>query len=264
MADFYYSGQNYTNIQKIKMPEPDNAGGVVPFYSMDGSLDWMGPDAELIGQIYANDMTLADTDFVGWAASTTAKTIKATITVAPTYTASQTTVYSYIVEWLTDINVAYDGTEDNKARLERYFGVQYQDIHRRPYGFVNFESMTDSYNYCTTLLSGGTYTIYRNTSGTETWTSGLSYGLYSSLTAASFSSTTSTSPTLTFKTPVLSARCSTTYWKVANAGKVDVSKTTIRIRANLYRRPAKFSNMRNMYRVGVNLYDNPIPAIPTS
>ena len=263
MADFYYAGQNYTDIQTIKLPEPDNAGGVVPFYSMDGSLDWMGPDAELIKTIYEADVKLSDTAYNGWAVSTTAKTIQATITISTTYTSAHLDIYSYAIEWLLDINLEYDGTQDNKARVVRQCGTQWQDIHRRPYGFDNIASLTDSYNYCTTITSATVYTIYYNSSGTYTWTAGVGYGIYATPTAATFSNTTNTNPTITFKTPVLSARCSTTYFKTANAGKVVQADSIIKIRGRLYRRPAQFSNMRNLYRTGAYLYSHPIEALQT-
>lgn len=263
MADFYFGGQNYLDAPKIEMPVVDNAGGTVPFWAMDGDLDWMGPDVELIGTIYESDIKLSDTDFNGWTPSTTAKTIKTTVTVSPTFTSAQTNVFSYSVEWLIDINIEYDGTQDNKAQVFRQCGTQWQDIHRRPYGVANIESLTDSYNYCNTITSASVYTFYFSSSGTSTWTTGIGYGIYATPTAATFSNTTSTNPTITFKTPVFSARCSTTYFKTANAGKVVQGDSIIKLRGKLYRRPAEFSNMRNFYRSGAYIYGHPIEPLPT-
>lgn len=264
MADFFWAGENKTGVTVIDMPEADNLGGVVPFYSMDEELAWMGPDAEFIKQIYAKDMTLADTNWTSWTPSSTASTMVASETIGTTYPSSEMTVYSYLIEWQYDFQIAYDGTQDSKARIDRVAGTQWQDLHRRPYGYQNIEDMVDSYNYCTTLLSGSYYVYYYNSSGTQTWTTGISYGVYPALVAATFSNTTSTNPTITFKTPTISARTSTSYFKVANAQKVTASSSTLRIRGNLYRRPARFSNLRNLYRSGAYIYSHPIPALTPS
>ena len=57
----------------------------------------------------------------------------------------------------------------------------------------------------------------------------------SSVTAGTLSSTSSLTPTLTIKTPVLSARCSTSYFSTAQAAKVDQENTTVKMNGYLYR-----------------------------
>ena len=260
MADFY-AGQNYADCPKIIMPGEDNIGSV-PFYAMDGALDWMGPDTELIGQIYGKDIKLSNTEFPSWTPSTTAKIIVTTENVTPVYAANMND-YAYTVVWLSDINIVYDGTEDNKAMVTRVCGAQWQSLHRRPYGIANFPSMNHSYNYCATESSGSYYVFYRNTSGTETWTTGISYGFYTTLSAATFSSTSSTTPNVTLKAPTVSARVSTTYLKSANMSRVVAASSIIKIRGVLYRSPATFSPIRNYYDRALEIYNNPIPAIST-
>ena len=241
------------------MPGPNNSG-TVPFYSMDGPLKWMGADVEDVGEFYAGEVALADTDFNGWTPSSTAKTCKATVSLSPTY-AARTEEYEYLINWLVDIPVVYSTTPTGKGEMSRYTAALWQNVHRRPYGIANFETMNHSYNYCANLLTASNYTFYKNASGTSTWTSGISYGLYVTSTTASLSNTTSTTPNITFRTPVIMARTASTYMNATNMGYVDQDDTIVRIRGHLYRAPADFSVLRNGYDKALEVYNNPIPLL---
>ncbi len=253
------AGNTYWDVPEIVVPSWDGVE-TSSFYALTPGLEWMGPYMVPEGQWYEADYTLNNTDFNGWIPSTTAKTIIASVNVSPVFKANMEE-YSYWIRWDMDVNVTYDGTQDGKAQLNRYCASQWQNLQRRSYGISGFQQKTHTQNYCVSAYSASTYTFYNNTSGTSTWTSGISYGIYMGLTAATFSSSTGASPNVTLKTPVVSARCSTTYFKTANAGKVDQQHTTLRIRANIFRVPAIISPIRGMYDAVVDIYNDPIPPL---
>jgi len=217
---------------------------------------WMGVHTEHLGQIYSADYTLADTSFATWTPSTTAKDIIATVT-AGTFVADLDT-YEYFIRWRYDYTAALQTGATLKVQTSRITGSLLQLINRRPYGLANISSATDSYAYCTTLVSAAWYNFYYNTSGTATWTSGQSYGIYPTLTAATFSSTTSATPTVTMKAPKVSARCSSTYFATARASEVDQENSTIKIRGDLFRIDKGCGQIRQSYIDAIYVYNNPL------
>ena len=117
--------------------------------------------------------------------------------------------------------------------------------------------MNAAYNYSTCLMTGMSYEIYRNTSGTRTWTTNPSYGIYPTNTNCTLSSTSSNNPTVTVKAPKFTARCSTTYLTTANAGKIDQEASCIKWQCDYYRiRPIGI--IRGGYCWACDMYNNPM------
>ena len=153
--------------------------------------------------------------------------------------------YEYILKWETSIDVALLAGATKKAQLIWEGADQYQILCKRPNSLVNIQAYNYNGNTCFTY-----YTVpfmrYYNTSGTSTYTHSISYGLYPGLTAATFSNSTSNTPTVTVKTPTIAARCYKSYFTEARAAEVDQENTSITIVGKLYR-IAVAGAIREMY-----------------
>jgi hypothetical protein len=168
--------------------------------------------------------------------------------------------YEYLIRWRVNVDAAFLPGATKKVQFEKYSASLWQSVHRRPYGFSNFEAENYAYNYCTTMYSGTSYTVYYNSGGTRTWTTGISYGIYAALTAAALSSTASDTPNLTIKTPVINARCNSTYFATARAAELDQDNTVITIRGDLYRIPIGYSSLRHAYGDAIRVFNNGVNA----
>ena len=83
-----------------------------------------------------------------------------------------------------------------------------------------------------------------------------SYGIYPAAVAATFSSSTSNTPTITLKRPTISARCNDSYWKVASAEAQDSANSTIKIIGQLWRVKKSSSPMFGFYKHLIDSYNN--------
>ena len=99
--------------------------------------------------------------------------------------------------------------------------------------------------------------MYWNTNGAKTYTYSISYGIYPAATAATFSSATADSPTVTVKRPSWSARCSNTYFATARAPELDTDNSTIKIYGEAFE-TERGAALRTMYGGLVDLYNNPL------
>ena len=217
---------------------------------------WMGKNAEFMSNFYTYSGKLSNTTYSSWTPSTSAGSILAT-TNCQTFVADMTK-YEYIIEWLWCVQMAYPDGQTYKACTDRNFGTMYQAIMRRPYGLDNFASQNWAYNYCTTDYTGSGYCIYWSTGGSKSWTSS-QYGVYvSGVTAAGISSTSSNTPTITPKRPVVSAKCNSSYYSTTRAGEVDSANTTIKIVGNLYRVDINTTDMHYQWAKAINMYNNPL------
>ena len=220
--------------------------------------NWMGASPEFVSNIYpTKTYALSETGFNSWTPSTTALDIIAAQTLSPTYKVDFAQ-YEYLIRWRVNIHIALNSGATKKYQIEQTFGSLWQSLHRRPYGLADMTSITDSYNYCTTVLSGSNYVVYWNSSGTKTWTTTTSWGIYPTLTAATFSSTSSTTPNVTFKTPKITAKCNASYWTTARAGEVDKENSTVKIRGDLYRFKYGDGWTRQGYRDALEMYSTPL------
>lgn len=248
-------GADYPNVPSIIVPK--TGGGTAEFIDMDVDLGWMGPNAVHVGTIYSKDYTLADTGFNTWTPSTTATVIVATGAVSQTQVVDLEH-YEYLVRWRCEFINALKSGATKKAQIEKQLGSHWQSIHRRPYGLDNITSLTDSRNYCTNTYATSTLLVYWNTSGTKTWTTTNSYGIYQTYQAATLSSNTSLTPTVTFNYPSISARCYSSYFSTTRAAEVDKANATVKIRGDLYRIDAGFGWTRGFYRDAYAMYGTPV------
>lgn len=218
---------------------------------------WMGNNAELVeADYYTWSGTLKDTSYPSWTPGTSATSILAT-TNAKTFVADMTK-YEYMLEWVWDVETAWPSGQTMSYCPMRNYGAMYQVVMRRPYGLANFESDNWAYNYCTNDYTASCYLIYYNSSKNLTWTT-TQYGVYvSALTAGGLSSTSSNTPTITPKRPVVSARCNSSYFTTTRAGQVDQENTTIKIKMNLYRMDINTSNLHYQWRKAIDMYNNPL------
>lgn len=217
---------------------------------------WLGLEVENLGEVFSDSHKLSGTLFNGWTPSTTAKVIIANTSIG-TFAADMEN-YEYWLKWDIDSVINYNAGFTKKVATERQVYTLWQSLHRRPYGFANIEANEDNYNYCTTAFSGSSYIVYYNSAGTRTWASGVSYGIYGAAQGATFSSTSSLRPTVTMKSPPISARCNTTYFSTAAAAAVDQDASTIKRRGYLFRVKQGSSDCRQFHKEAIDIYNNPL------
>lgn len=190
------------------------------------------PEPEYVQDLYYQEYALEDTDFDTWTPSTTAKTIVASRT-AGTFHADMS-LYEYIQKWEITVNAAYSSGATLKAQIYKQYGDLYQSIYRRPNSWSNIEDWNFNSNAVNTAYNA--YLIrYYSTSGALTYAYTGSYGIYGVVSAPTFSSSTSVTPTVTVKAPSITARCNNTYFATARAAELDKANTIVSIKGELYR-----------------------------
>lgn len=205
------------------------------YHDMSGPLAWLGVDAEFVTSFTLADKKLSATDFDTWTPSTSAADMLATRT-AGTFVASDITEYDYYIIWETTIQVVTANSATKKALPVFLSAYQVQEIIRRPSSFENIvaQNFNNSVNV-SAAVSFNFFRYYGTTTGTLNYTWNTSYGFYATVTANTLSSATAESPTITVKSPKVSARCSTTYMSTANAALVDKDKTVIHQSCKVYK-----------------------------
>lgn len=214
---------------------PKTGGGTAQFYDMDGPMMWLGKDAECINSnVYTKSDTLANTDFASWTPSTTAKTIVAAT--SPATFSADLSQYQYYLIWDCACDMDYTGASPTlKAHFLFSRCYLVQEITKRPSSFANIQNANFDGNACTSLYASNFLRYYGTTTGSVTYSWSTSYGIYFGASAATFSNSTSNTPTVTIKSPTVAARCSTTYFSTGNAAKVNQSNSTWSIKGKLYR-----------------------------
>lgn len=231
-------GATYPTVPSVLLP--NDQSGMSEFFDMSDDMSWLGADATLVHEITPIEIALKDTNFDTWTPSTTAATVVASQTLS---TASQKYVatdllvdggYNYINVWNMKLPVVYTGSPTNKALPVFSCGLLIQSMFRRYSSFANLLDGNLN-NGVTAQQTLATFERYYNSSGSLTYTNGASYGFYFANVAPTLSSATAQSPTITLKTPTMSARCSTTYLSTTNAGLVDKENTKLTITCKVYR-----------------------------
>lgn len=212
--------------------------------------NWVGSKPELVEKVYDEEVALEDTGFATWTASTTATSMRATENV-DTFVADMVN-YEYLLRWQYRLEVVYNAGATKKAIPKVECTEVWQTIFKRPSNLANLNSGTFNGNVCATVYTAPLYNYY-NTSGTETMTYSNSYGVYPSVTAATFSSSTSNTPTVTIKTPVINARCNSTYFATGRYGDIDQTNTKYHLVCELYRIPIG-GTLRSFYNNLVDTY----------
>lgn len=222
------AGKYLTGVQTISAVAP-------PYYDMSGDMAWLGADATLVKEITLADVKLSETDFASWTPSTTATDILATRT-AGTFTASDMPNYDYFILWETKIPIVYLSGSTNQAKGIYLAAFHVQSIVRRASSYANLQAGVLNNNVNLSAFTGGNfYRYYNATLNNLTYTNNTSYGFYGTVTANTLSSTTAAAPTVTLKTPKVTARCSTTYLSTGNAQKIDQTNTVIKQTCKVYR-----------------------------
>ena len=230
--DIVIAGAQFQTVPSIVVPKA--GGGEATFYDMEGEMAWMGKGAECISDsFYSFSDTLDNTNYAGWTPSTSARSCIATKT-AGTFSADMDD-YEYYIVWKCTADIAYDGTETQKALTVFDRAYLVQQLFRRPSSWANIQAEVSNGNVCATLLGANFLRYYRTTTGSITYTWAGSYGFYYTAQAATFSSSTSAAPTITVKTPVFYARCNTTYLSTTNAAKVDQAQSTLTMHCEVWR-----------------------------
>lgn len=221
-----FMGATYNGVPAIVLPA--SPSGTATFYDYD----FLGKMAEFIETVYEDEVALADTLFASWTPSTTAKAIRATQT-AKTFAADMAR-YEYILKWETSFNAVLNEGATTKAQLIWEGADQYQILCKRPNSLANIAAENFNGNTCNTYFTVP-FMRYYNTSGVETYTHSISYGIYPGLTASTFSSSTSNTPTVTIKTPTINARCHNSYFTTARAAELNQTESIFKTVGKLYR-----------------------------
>ncbi len=231
----------------------DEMDAAVDGISTFDALSWLGEGAELVATYDKESTLLSSTTYASWTPSTTAKTIKSGAS-AGTYTIDMAN-YDYFIRWQFYCEPVYNGSQTNTARFIKTVQEIYQGVFRRPSTLANIAALNDSANVCQTVNTPSLMEYYNNSSS-HTFTWAASYGIYASAAAATFSSSTATSTTMTVKRPAISARCSTTYFSTSNAGNVDQSATYFHTKGYLYRIKKGKSLAYNQYHNVCSVFNN--------
>ena len=245
MADILYHGKTYIGVRQLQTGD-----NLIPMWDMSDAMSFLGKNVECIdSNVYTKEDVLKNTDWATWTPSTTAQVLVASET-AGTFAADMAN-YSYYLVWECAVDPVYASGATDAARsiLTRAYIVQ--EITKRPSTVANIGTGTFNGNACASVYASSLLEYY-NGSGTLTNTWSASYGWYFSAVAATFSNSTSDSPTVTIKTPTMSARCSTTYLSTANAGKVSKDDSEWYIKGKLYR-VKRNGIMRSLYEKVVGL-----------
>ena len=215
------------------------------YYDMSGEMSWLGKDAECIDNaVYSITDALKNTTFNTWTPSTTAATMVSAK--SPKTFVADLSQYEYYLVWDCGVDMEYTGYPTLKAHFLFSRCYLVQQINKRPSTFANIQANNFDGNACTSLYTSNFLRYYGTTQGSVTYTWSTSYGLYFGASAATFSNSTANNPTVTIKTPTLSARCSTTYFSTGNAALVDKANSEYWIRGKLYR-VKKEGIIRNIY-----------------
>ena len=197
------------------------------YYDMSGPMSWLGKDATaVVSDFYSKVDTLKNTAWNGWTPSTNAQVCVESVTLSDAkFTATSMDLYDYYIIWECGVDVVYTGSPTLKAlpQLARAYIVQ--QLTRRPSSWANIQAANFNTNVTAGLYTSSFLRYYGTTTGSSTFTWAASYGLYFGQTAPTLSSTTAASPTITPKTPTLSARCSTTYMSTTSAAAVDAEES---------------------------------------
>lgn len=187
---------------------------------------------EKIRDLWSGSFTLADTTYGSWTASTTAKSIMATATLG-TFSADMKN-YLYVIKWKYRFDAIYTEGATLKAIPKRQCMESWQVLYRRFSTLTQLRAGTrPAYNAVATQFTAPALEYY-NTSGTDTLYISSTYGIYMAVQAATFSSTSSNSPTVTYKRPTINARCNSSYFATGRKAEIDTT-SPFSIKAELWR-----------------------------
>ena len=253
------AGASYPDVPSIIVPK--TGGGEAEFYDMSDPMSFLGKDVEILTtDFYSRVDTLDNTPFASWTPSSTAVVFAPSVTLSDKkFTAEDLDNYQYYIEWHCGLDPVYTGSPTKKALPQMARCCLIQEIGRRAGSMASIQSETFNYNVNMNWPAYSFLQYYGTTTGTSTYTWAASYGFYNGYTAPTISSTSADSPTITPKTPTMSARTSTTYMSAANAGLVDQANTKFWILGKKIYRIKRNGVLANFYRKQVEVINETPP-----
>lgn len=216
------------------------------------STSYLGTNPVKIADYATQTVALSSTSFATWTPSTTYTTIYASSDVG---TAVLDLVnYNYNIVWFFDIEYKYDGTESSVSKALRTCQCMQHSIYKNPTNLTNLQSQNFNGNHCTNLVTAGLIDYY-DTSSVKKLTYTVSTAAYLNPSYATFSNSTSNTPTITVKSPSIRFVCNNTYLSTSNCAKIDKANTKFTLRGELWR-VDKDSVLQGMYRNIVELYNS--------
>ena len=226
--------EEQTAVAAGKFTTGDVLVGPIPStYMPKSAWSWMGVGPEKLDLDYSLTLALKDTNFPSWTPSNTAGSIRATANVK-TFTADMAN-YEYFLHWTYRIDAVTTDGATLKAQIIRECQDAWQHLLRRP-NTVTVESGDFVGNGCVTVMTAPLL-VYYNTSGNRGYVYSNINGIYPTVQAATFSNSTSDTPTVTVKTPVIYAKCHDSYMTTARAEEFDTTNTKLYLTCEVFRVP---------------------------
>lgn len=206
---------------------------VIPegYKDMSDPMSYLGTSPTAIWNATSVELDLTDTTFGAWSASTTASSIWSDATIIKSIAIAPND-HDYVLEWKVAVDMAYIDGATLKVCPVTWCGQIYYDIFCYSSNLANLKAKTLNSTSTVALRTLGMLEYY-NSNGALAYNV-VSYGVYGVAVAPTFTSATSTTPTLNIKLPSLSARCNTTYFAVARKPEVSLENTHIKIDGTLY------------------------------
>ena len=215
-----------------------------------------GKKYEWVKQLYTTSINLSTgTSYDTWTASTTAGSILATTSLSSNTFVADMANYEYLLWWKMWIQLAYNSGATLKA-MPIWEGMDaIQSVFRRPSSLTEIASSTKGGNACATQTTAPLLKYY-DTNGAVKYTWSNSNGIYGTVQAATFSSSTSLTPTVTPKRPIIYAKCSSSYFATGRKTQVDSANCTFYITCDLYRQPTDVYGQTKAYEGIVSTYNS--------
>lgn len=213
---------------------------------------YLGTNPVKIADYTGEKVYLSSTAFTTWTPSTTALVLSTTANAGTAVL--DLANYDYCIIWTSESVFSYNASATNTSKTIKQNHSIYQGIYKSPNGLVALADKNYNANRCTSLFTAGLIDYY-NANSVHTLTYTISTAIYPSATAATFSNSTSDTPTMTVKTPVFRIVCNNTYLSAASAGNIDASNTYYKYWGELWQ-VDKDSTMLGMYKNIVNAYNS--------
>ena len=221
-------GADYPGVPSVILPR--TGGGQAEFFA--DKHFWEGANRELVSTLISQDLTLANIGWTSWTPTTTQTVIKNSETTSVT---AQLDLehYDYCLKYVLTTMFAYEQGTEMKSCIKKECVLTPILIFRYATDLTNVLAGTRNTNSAETFSSSVCYLRY-NSSGSEAFYA-TNCGIYITGSNPTFSSTSSTTPTITLKTPVYYAKCDNSIFPTGKASAVDATNTTVHLDVKLYR-----------------------------
>ena len=217
--------------------------------------DWKGSTVEKLNLTYSEETALEDTDYATWTPSTTATVIQETANITTTIAADMSN-YEYFFHWRFRFDAVYTSGTTPNSTVDVECQEVWQHAFRRPSDLTNLDTGTS--NAQTTIsLTAAPLLVYYGSNGAKKMTYANSSGIYPTVQAVGFSSTSSLTPTITVKTPKIYAKCNGTYFATGMAAALDQEASKWKMDFECFRVPTN-GVMKVLYNNLVDIYLNGI------